>query len=175
MLSKAYITDDEIDFIRSFMWDNTGAILEVGAYVGKTFHRLHKYRPDWEYTGIDPWELYPFPMTDPNVPYDSKADAPLLHSKYFRENCPFSHFIVSDYEKCLFEDCSFDIIVMSACSTWMDTFYMWQKAIREIKEDGVIIGRHLNHYKYKEPIIKILDIIKPKNIMHYNESMFAIW
>ena len=84
-LSKGYIQQDEIDFIRSFMWDNEGSILEVGAYVGKTFHGLFKHRPDWDYTAVDTWELYPFPMVDPKLPFDHTLDYPMVHSKYFKE------------------------------------------------------------------------------------------
>ena len=80
-LSKGYISEAEIDFIRSFMWDDTGSILDVGAFVGKTFHHLHKYRPDWDYTAVDTWEMYPFPMLGPHRNYDRTAKGPMVHSK----------------------------------------------------------------------------------------------
>lgn len=174
-LSKGYIKPDEIDFIRSFMWDNEGSILEVGAFVGKTFHYLYQYRPNWEYTGLDPWESYPWPMEDPNIPYSFNINNPLLHSKYFKQNCPFSHCVISDYEDCAFSNNTFDVIVMSGAGTWMNVGYMWYKAIHEIKEDGIIIGRYLNHPKYGDRIKSAIDIIDPENFIDYNGSMFAIW
>lgn len=174
-LSKAYITDKEIDFIRSFMWENTGTILEVGAYVGKTFYNLYKHRPNWEYVAVDAWESRPFPMTDPNIPYDHTAKEPLVHSKYFKENCPFAYMHVSDYENILFTNDTFDVIILSAASQIIDFRDHYYKAIKEVKPDGIIIGRYMNHKKYGDAVKDCVNRINPDNYMEYNESMFAIW
>ncbi len=175
-LSKGYIAENEIDFIRSFM-DNTGSILEVGAYVGKTFHGLYQYRPNWNYTAVDTWELYPFPMVDPNIPFDHTLDYPKVHSKYFKENCPFAQYHVESYENILFTKDTFDVIILSAAATksMLNIKWHYKKAVDEIKSDGVIIGRYLNHHKYGDEVTEALNIINPENFMDYNGSMFAIW
>ncbi len=176
-LSKGYIQQDEIDFIRSFMWDNEGSILEVGAYVGKTFHGLFQHRPNWDYTAVDTWELYPFPMVDPKLPFDHTLDYPMVHSKYFKENCPFSKYHVESYENILFTNQSFDVIILSAAATksMLSVFFHYMKAIQEIKSDGIIIGRYLNHEKYGKEVTEALAIIEPDNFINHNGSMFAIW
>ena len=174
-LSKGYIKPEEIDFIRSFMWDNEGSILEVGAYVGKTFHYLHQHRPNWDYVGVDPWEIRPFRMTDPNIEFNRTSDDPESHSKYFKENCPFATCHVDYYENILFTKDTFDVIILSAALPNIDMKFQYTKAVREIKEDGVIIGRYLNHPKYSKLVEEAVNSIKPENFMNFNGSMFAIW
>ena len=186
-LSKGYISEAEIDFIRSFMWDDTGSILDVGAFVGKTFHHLHKYRPDWDYTAVDTWEMYPFPMLGPHRNYDRTAEGPMVHSKYFKENCPFSNFHVAPYEDICFEKDTFDIIILGAqapregdlngCVLGVNTQWQYKKALEEIKDDGIIIARYLKHVRQKDDVAESLRIINPENCIlePTKENMCAIW
>ena len=178
-LSKGYITEREIDFIRSFMWDTTGSILEVGAYVGKTFNHLHKYRPNWDYVGVDTWELFPVPLCDPEEGHDpANFDMPMLHSKYFKENCPFSNYFVDKYENFNFEKNSFDIIILSAIAPEdkLNIRLHYKKAVDEIKEDGIIIGRFLNHPLFGKGIRESLDILNLENFIEDESGgVFAIW
>lgn len=173
-LSKGYIQLNEIDFIRSFM-DDEGSILEVGAYVGKTFYYLQQHKPNWEYVAVDPWETVPFKMTDPNIPFDRTSNDPESHSKYFKENCPFAHCHIGDYENILFTENTFDVIILSAAKPDIDMKFHYLKAVKEVKEDGIIIGRYLDHPKYSKLVQEALNTINPENFMDFNGSMFAIW
>lgn len=173
-IEKAYIHNDEIDFIRSFM-DNTGTILEVGAYVGKTFHGLHQHRSEWDYVAVDPWETRAFGMDDPDKPFEHTNEYPQCHSKYFAENCPYATYFVNDYENILFTKNTFDVIVLSAASSLINFSNHYLKALDEVKEDGVIIGRYINHHKYGKAVRNTINALNPENYMEYNRSMFAIW
>jgi len=183
-LSKAYISDAEIDFIRSFMWDDEGSILDVGAFVGKTFHNLYQHRPNWDYVAVDTWELFPFPMLGPDQWYDrTKMDAPMVHSKYFKENCPFSHFHVAAYEDVHFPKNTFDIIILGAQAPkegsdklGVNIQWHYKKALEEIKDDGIIIGRYLNHRR--GPCVReSIDIINPENFIlePTKKNICALW
>jgi hypothetical protein len=173
-LDRAYIQDDEIAFISQFMGDS-GTVLEVGAYVGKTFSLLHDWHPEWEYVAVDKWEIDPFPMTDPNIPYDINSNDPLVHSDIFRENCPWAELHVAEYENILFTKNSFDVIILSAAGSVLDFGAHYLKALDEVKDDGIIIGRYLDHSKYGDSVAKAVNAINPENFMDYNGSMFAIW
>lgn len=159
------------------MWEKTGSILEVGAYVGKTFDNLYTARPYWDYVGVDAWELVSFPMDDPTKKnFDRTVDEPLVHSKYFAENCPYADYHVSNYETFRFTSNTFDVIILSAARIGLDFGYHYAKAIDEVKEDGIIIGRYLNHPKYGKQVQQVLNTINPENYMEENNgSMFAIW
>ena len=187
-LTRSYVNDCEIDFVRSFMWETTGAILDVGAYVGKMFYGLQPHFPNWEYVAVDPWEMFPTPLYEWWKPTSLEDDtsSPMNHSKYFATNCPYAKYHIECYENIIFPKDSFDIIIMSQCSKNINLYDHYVKAINEVKTDGIIIGRNFGtaseskgggRSTYEQVTDIVTNLIEPENfeIEPQYKNMFAIW
>jgi len=162
-IGPGWISDSEISLHEKYMTSTTGTILEGGAFGGKLFTNLHPLFPDWKYVAVNAWssEHTYIPKNneidyhqDLNVLEEKKAN--LMTKKKFLKFCPWATAIDGYFEDYNPKE-KFDIISIGQLSRRIDWELQYRHAMELLKEDGIVIARHLNVRNHKSNILRAIQ------------------
>lgn len=171
---EGWISIDEMDLVADQMRSRgpTGTLLEVGSAAGRLFSYLHKEFPDWRYVAVDPWEIEQVRLQIYwNRDYFEPGNlGELITKKMFTTNCPFA-----EAHRAYFEDWNtnerFDVISMGLVGPKIRWHDVYQKASKLLKDDGIMVGRNINHKHYGEYIEQAIRNLQYGEIKRVKESV----
>lgn len=166
-IADGWISIKEMDFIKSFMRNNTGNILEIGAANGRLFSYLYATYPNWNYTAVDPWSFEKVRLqSDYDKHYNDDVLGKIITEKDFQKNCPFAKSYDMYFEN-FNTDKKFDIISIGANKRNLSWNQIYKKAFNMLDTNGIIIGRNLNHFREG---VRIKKTIKKYFVSNYGPS-----
>lgn len=171
---EGWIPVEEMDLVAAQMRSkgSTGSILEIGAAAGRLFDRVHDEFPEWRYVAVDPWEIEQVHL---QIRWDRDYFEPgnlgeMISRKMFKTNCPYAEAHRSYFENWDTEE-KFDVISIGLVGPTVRWHEIYQKAARMLKDDGIIVGRNIEHKKYGEFIQQAMRNLQYKEIGRVGESV----
>lgn len=155
MIAPGWIYQNEMDLHLKYM---KGSILEGGCAAGRLFSYLNQHCPNAEYVGVNTWtddDVYLQKDWDKGY-FDKGNLTELITKEMFISNCPYATAYDCKFE--MFEtDKKFDIVSIGQIGkniNWEETY---KKAFSLCKDNGVVIGRNIEHKKYGADIRQAIN------------------
>ena len=150
MIAPGWIFESEMQLHAKYM---KNSILEGGCAACRLFSYLQHNYPNAEYVGVNTWtddDVYLQKDWDKGY-FDEGNLTELITLDMFTINCPYATAHDMKFEN--FDiDKKFDIVSIGQVGKNIDWCKTYEKAFSLVKDDGVVIGRNIEHKKYGSAI-----------------------